>query len=54
MDEVYIIGVSCTPFGKHPGLSFKDLTRQAYLEALADAGLADGDRIEIVVAVGGG
>lgn len=45
MDEVYIIGVSCTPFGKHPGLSFKDLTRQAYLEALADAGLPDGDRI---------
>lgn len=45
MEEVFIIGVSCTPFGKHPGLSFKDLSRQAYLEVLADAGLDDGERI---------
>jgi acetyl-CoA acetyltransferase len=45
LDEVFIIGVSCTPFGKQPTLSFKDLTRQAYLSVLADAGLPDGDRI---------
>lgn len=45
MDEVFIIGVSCTPFGKQPTSSFKDLTRQAYLSVLADAGLPDGDRI---------
>ena len=46
MQDVYIIGVSCTAFGKQPERSFKDLTRQAYLDVLADAGLADGGRIE--------
>ena len=46
MEDVYIIGVSCTPFGKQPQRSFKDLSRQAYLEVLADAGLADGGQIE--------
>ena len=45
MQDVYIIGVSCTPFGKQPQATFKDLARQAYLEVLADAGLADGGRI---------
>lgn len=46
MESVYVIGVSCTPFGKQPERSFKDLTRQAYLEVLADAGLQSGERIE--------
>ncbi|MCX7224818.1 MAG: beta-ketoacyl synthase N-terminal-like domain-containing protein, partial [Burkholderiales bacterium] len=46
MDDVYLIGVSCTPFGKQANRSFKDLTRQAYLDVLADAGLSSGDRIE--------
>lgn len=46
MSNVYVLGVSCTPFGKQPERSFKDLTRQAYLEALADAGLDSGERIE--------
>ena len=46
MDEVYLIGVSCTPFGKQPEASFKDLSRQAYLEVLADAGLDSGEQIE--------
>ncbi|MFM7341205.1 MAG: thiolase family protein [Betaproteobacteria bacterium] len=46
MTEVYIVGVSCTPFGKKPQESFKQLTRQAYTEVLADAGLADGGLIE--------
>lgn len=45
MDTVYLIGVACTPFGKQPETSFKALTRQAYLEVLQDAGLADGGRI---------
>jgi acetyl-CoA acetyltransferase len=39
MTEVFIIGTSCTAFGKHPDKSFQDLTREAYLEALADCGL---------------
>ena len=47
MSDVYVIGVSCTPFGKQPDRSFKDLTRQAYLEVLSDAGLSSGDHIEI-------
>lgn len=46
MDTVYLIGVACTAFGKQPERSFKDLTRQAYLEVLADAGLASGERID--------
>lgn len=46
MEDVYVIGVSCTAFGKHRDTSFKEFARQAYLEALSDAGLDDGDRIE--------
>ncbi|ABE37280.1 Thiolase [Rhodopseudomonas palustris BisB5] len=42
MPEVYVIGTACTPFGKRPQTSFKALTREAYLAALADAGMADG------------
>ncbi|MBL8349052.1 MAG: thiolase family protein [Burkholderiaceae bacterium] len=45
MQDAFIIGTSCTRFGKQPGAGFKDLTRQAYLAVLQDAGLADGDRI---------
>jgi len=45
MDDVFVIGTSCTPFGKRPEASFKALTREAYAAALADAGFADGDRI---------
>ncbi|MBL8346451.1 MAG: thiolase family protein [Rubrivivax sp.] len=40
MSAVYVIGSSCTPFGKHPEQSFQDLAREAYLGVLADAGLA--------------
>ena len=39
MRDVYVVGTACTPFGKFPDKSFKDLTREAYLEVLADAGL---------------
>ena len=38
MDDIYIIGVGMTPFGKHAALSVKDLTRQAVAAALQDAG----------------
>ena len=39
MTDVYIIGTSCTPFGKHADKTFQDLTRWAYTELLADCGL---------------
>lgn len=45
MVDVFVLGVSCTPFGKQPERSFKELTRQAYLEVLQDAGLDDGAAI---------
>ncbi|MBN8491513.1 MAG: thiolase family protein [Burkholderiales bacterium] len=46
MRNVYVIATSCTPFGKHADRSFQALTRQAYVELLADAGLdADGARL---------
>lgn len=40
---VYIVGTSCTAFGKQPRRSFHDLVREAYVGVLADAGLAAGD-----------
>lgn len=46
MSDVYIIGVSCTPFAKRPDTSFKELSREAYESVLADAGLDDGSAIE--------
>ena len=36
---VYVLGVGMTPFGRHPALSVKQLTRWAVDDALADAGL---------------
>lgn len=45
-DDVWIIGAYSTAFGKYPDRTFKDLTREAYLAVLADAGLGDGDAIE--------
>ena len=48
MSFVYVIGTSCTPFGKIPDKSFKDLTREAYLQVLADAGLDDGEAAALV------
>lgn len=42
MREVFIIGTACTAFGKKPETSFKELTREAYLSVLADAGMEDG------------
>ena len=46
MRKVYVIATACTPFGKHEEKSFQDLSRWAYLDLLADAGLdADGARL---------
>lgn len=39
MGDVWILGTHTTPFARHPGQSFKDLTRAAYLGVLRDAGL---------------
>lgn len=46
MRDVFIIGTCCTQFGKQPDKSFRDLTREAYLGVLADAGFERGDAIE--------
>ncbi len=43
---VYLLGAYSTNFGKMPDRTYKDLTREAYVGALADAGLADGAAIE--------
>jgi acetyl-CoA acetyltransferase len=46
MRDVYVIGVYSTQFKKWPEKSFKDLTRDAYLGALQDAGFENGDEIQ--------
>jgi acetyl-CoA acetyltransferase len=46
MQDVYVIGVSCTAFGKQPAKTFKDLTREAFCEAVADTGVDLAHRIE--------
>ncbi|MEM1187162.1 MAG: thiolase family protein [Pseudomonadota bacterium] len=46
MSDVYLVGAFSTVFGKRPTDSVKDLTREAFLGALADAGFADGGTIE--------
>lgn len=46
VDNVYIIGAYTTPFQKWPDKSGKDLTRDALVGALKDAGMNDGGAIE--------
>jgi len=46
MSDVYLIGTSCTTFGKRPETGFKDLTREAYEALLADVGFDDGGAID--------
>ena len=46
MRDVYVVGAYTTVFKKHPGLSFGDLAREAYLGTLKDAGLKTGADIE--------
>ncbi len=43
MNEVYVIGVGMTTFGKHPDRTAADLGAEAILEALDDAGLKTND-----------
>ena len=45
-EAVYVLGTWCSPFRRWPDAGFKELTRQAYLGAAADAGLADPAVIE--------
>ncbi len=42
MTDVYVIGTSCTAFGKHTDKTFNDLARMAYLDVLDDCGLGNG------------
>lgn len=42
-EEIYIVGVGMTPFGKQPDKSFRQLTAEAVRLALADAGCAVAD-----------
>jgi acetyl-CoA acetyltransferase len=46
MREAFIIGTYCTEFRKWPDRTVKDLTREAYINVLADAGMEDGGAIE--------
>ncbi|MBM3362434.1 MAG: thiolase family protein [Betaproteobacteria bacterium] len=46
MQNVYVIGVSCTAFGKQPDKTFKDLTRQAFSEVVSDIGVDMAHQIE--------
>ncbi len=46
MQDVYIIGAYTTPFKRHIDKTIRDLTRDAYLGVLADAGMSNGDGIE--------
>ncbi len=43
INDIYIVGVGMTAFGKFLDRSVKDMTREAVSEALADAGAAIGD-----------
>jgi acetyl-CoA acetyltransferase len=45
-DAVYVIGTHSTPFRRWPEKGFKELTREAYLGAVQDAGLANPEIIE--------
>jgi acetyl-CoA acetyltransferase len=46
VDAVYVIGTHSTPFRRWPEKGFKELTREAYLGAVQDAGLANPEIIE--------
>lgn len=46
MGDVYIIGIYATPVGKYLDVGFKELTRRAYMGALKDAGMENGNDIQ--------
>jgi acetyl-CoA acyltransferase len=55
-DDVYILGIKMTKFGKHPDKDSVDLASEAAMAALADAGVSMGD-MQIMAAgnlMGGG
>jgi acetyl-CoA acetyltransferase len=41
--DVYVLGIAATRVARQPERSFGDLVREAYLGALADAGMKDGE-----------
>jgi len=43
MEDIYVVGVGMTPFGRHLDKDIKALTREATAAALADAGLEKED-----------
>lgn len=43
MEDIYVVGVGMTPFGRHLDKDIKALTREATAAALADAGLQEED-----------
>ena len=47
MTDAWIVGASSTRFERAPEKSTRDLAREAYCAALADAGLESGDAIEM-------
>lgn len=48
MSSAYIIGAFSTPFGRFAERSFRELTRDAVLGVVADAGMGDGTALESV------
>ncbi len=46
MTDAWIVGASSTRFERAPEKSYRDLAREAYCAALADAGMEAGDAIE--------
>ncbi len=48
MSSAYIIGAFSTPFGRFAERSFRELTRDAVLGVVADAGMSDGTALESV------
>jgi acetyl-CoA acetyltransferase len=46
--DAYIIGAYCTPFGRFDERPFRELTREAVVGVVEDAGMTDGIRIESV------
>jgi len=47
MKDVYIIGIYSTPIGKYTDRGYRDLVRAAYVGALNDAGMENGDAIDV-------
>jgi acetyl-CoA acetyltransferase len=54
LNDVLIVGVGMTPFGKFPERSIRSLAEQALAEALADAGIAAGAVESVYFANGAG